>query len=423
MDLLAIRGPRLFAGLVLFRVLNALILRTHFTPDEFWQGPEVARRLAFGQGHFALLNRTWEWLPGAQIRGFLHPLIFAALYKLLTLVQLDTAWAVAHGPKLLQSIGAAVCDYYTHGLALKLFGRDTAAWALLLQLASWFNFYCLCRPYSNSLEAVLTIVSLYYWTPLWCYEKQRCNSSPDYHGVHLLLASQHGKSSDGKPAAPTAAAPAAATSHSTNESMALLIAAVCVAVRPTSATLWAAVGLARLYRLPRVAWLRYLLCSVLPIVGSVLAVSTAIDRWLYGQWVFVPYQFLKFNVLDGKSALFGVQTVNCSNELTLYSIFHTLNSPTPWHWLFTQGAPAVLGASLPLFILGAAVAPADQRSAALLVLWFIAVHSISAHKEFRFLLPVLPLKNIYAGYGLQWLLLRCSSSSQQLNYAKRCCRR
>jgi GPI mannosyltransferase 3 len=120
----------------------------------------------------ALLNRTWEWLPGAQIRGFLHPLIFAALYKLLALVQLDTAWAVAHGPKLLQSIGAAVCDYYTHGLALKLFGRDTAAWGLLLQLASWFDFYCLCRPYSNSLEAVLTIVSLYYWTPLWCYDKQ-----------------------------------------------------------------------------------------------------------------------------------------------------------------------------------------------------------------------------------------------------------
>jgi GPI mannosyltransferase 3 len=89
--------------------------------------------------------------------------------------------------------------------------------------------------------------------------------------------------------------------------VALLIAALCVAVRPTSAALWAAVGLARLYRLPRVAWLRYLLCSVLPIVGSVLAISTAIDRWLYGQWVLVPYQFLKFNVLDGKSALFGVQ--------------------------------------------------------------------------------------------------------------------
>jgi Alg9-like mannosyltransferase family len=119
-----------------------------------------------------------------------------------------------------------------------------------------------------------------------------------------LCSLQHGRSSDGKPAAPTTAA---ATRQHTNESLALLIAAVCVAVRPTSATLWAAVGLARLYRLPRAAWLRYVLRSVLPIVGSVLTVSTVVDRWLYGQWVFVPYQFLKFNVLDGKSALFGVQ--------------------------------------------------------------------------------------------------------------------
>jgi Alg9-like mannosyltransferase family len=73
---------------------------------------------------------------------------------------------------------------------------------------------------------------------------------------------------------------------------------------------------------------------------------------------------------------------------------------------------------MPLFILGAAVAPAGQRSAALLVLWFTAVHSVSAHKEFRFLLPVLPLMNIYAGYGLQWLLLRCGSSSKKVHFTQ-----
>jgi GPI mannosyltransferase 3 len=75
----------------------------------------------------------------------------------------------------------------------------------------------------------------------------------------------------------------------------------------------------------------------------------------------------------------------------------------------------VLGASLPLFILGAAVAPAAQRTTALLVLWFTAVHSVSAHKEFRFLLPVLPLMNIYAGYGLQWLLLRRNASVKKVH--------
>lgn len=44
-------GRKLLAVLVVFRVLNALVLRTSFTPDEFWQGPEPAHLLAFGKGH------------------------------------------------------------------------------------------------------------------------------------------------------------------------------------------------------------------------------------------------------------------------------------------------------------------------------------------------------------------------------------
>jgi phosphatidylinositol glycan class B len=39
---------RLFAALVCFRVVNALLVRTYFNPDEFWQSTEVAHRLVFG---------------------------------------------------------------------------------------------------------------------------------------------------------------------------------------------------------------------------------------------------------------------------------------------------------------------------------------------------------------------------------------
>jgi phosphatidylinositol glycan class B len=46
----------LFAGLCLFRTLNALLVQTYFNPDEYWQGPEVAHHMAFGYGHL-----TWEW--------------------------------------------------------------------------------------------------------------------------------------------------------------------------------------------------------------------------------------------------------------------------------------------------------------------------------------------------------------------------
>lgn len=44
-------GAKLLSLLVAFRVLDSLLVRTSFTPDEFWQGPEPAHLLAFGKGH------------------------------------------------------------------------------------------------------------------------------------------------------------------------------------------------------------------------------------------------------------------------------------------------------------------------------------------------------------------------------------
>ena len=40
-----------FPVLLLFRVANSLCVRTYFTPDEYWQGPEVAHGMVFGYGH------------------------------------------------------------------------------------------------------------------------------------------------------------------------------------------------------------------------------------------------------------------------------------------------------------------------------------------------------------------------------------
>jgi hypothetical protein len=36
------------------------------------------------------VHLTWEWQRG--LRSYLHPLIFAALYKILALLRLDTPW-------------------------------------------------------------------------------------------------------------------------------------------------------------------------------------------------------------------------------------------------------------------------------------------------------------------------------------------
>ena len=73
----------LVLGLVAFRGLNSLLVRTYFHPDEYWQALEVAHRVTFGYGYL-----TWEWGP-VGLRSVLHPALFAGLYKLLSILGLE----------------------------------------------------------------------------------------------------------------------------------------------------------------------------------------------------------------------------------------------------------------------------------------------------------------------------------------------
>mmetsp|Transcript_21034 Transcript_21034/g.27199 ORF Transcript_21034/g.27199 Transcript_21034/m.27199 type:complete len:543 (-) Transcript_21034:234-1862(-) len=327
-------GYYLIFSLLFFRIINALVVKTYFTPDEFWQSLEVAYQVIFGKGEL-----TWEWKEKAQIRGYSHPLLFAALYKALSITGCDTVWMVANAPKILQGLFAAVCDLATYSLAHKYFGGRVARWSLFCQLVSWFCFYCLCRTYSNSLEATLTMVALNFWTPIW----------------------------EG----------GAGTKN--QERQALVFAASCVAIRSTSATLWIFVGLLRLTHFSNFQDLiKYLLLDVCLLAGGTIGLSVAIDSYFYGSFTFTPWNFVKFNVIEGGSAAFGSH---------------------PWHWFVSQGLPVICGPFVPLTLMGSWWAGKRASGLAAVAAWFVVIHSLSAHKEFRFLLPILPICNIYAGYA------------------------
>jgi len=79
---------------------------------------------------------------------------------------------------------------------------------LFSQLSNWFMFYCFSRTLSNSLETVLTLVSLYFWPCM--------RSSSNYSFV--------------------------------SRKWGLAVAAVACAIRPTSAITWLYVGLLELLK-------------------------------------------------------------------------------------------------------------------------------------------------------------------------------
>uniref|UniRef100_A0A0X3PFG8 Mannosyltransferase n=3 Tax=Schistocephalus solidus TaxID=70667 RepID=A0A0X3PFG8_SCHSO len=120
--------------LILFRIFNALIIRTTFVPDEYWQSIEVAHRWAFGYGAL-----TWEWWNSTAIRSPLHPLMFAGLYKLLAAVGFDSRLAIIYLPRLLHGILAAVADYNLYGLTNLISDPTTAKVVLPSRGLFWWH--------------------------------------------------------------------------------------------------------------------------------------------------------------------------------------------------------------------------------------------------------------------------------------------
>ncbi|KJE90215.1 GPI mannosyltransferase 3 [Capsaspora owczarzaki ATCC 30864] len=336
------------AAIVVFRLVNALLTQTSFVPDEYWQSLEVAHRSVFGYGYL-----TWEWTDG-KLRGFLHPAVFAALNLLLQKLA-PTEWLpelIVVAPRLLQAVIASVGDCYVYRLAFKLYGnsRRAANLALVCHLTAWFGFYTMCRTLSNSMEAVGTVIALYYW-PLPS-PSQPLPKDIDFH-------------------------------------KALAAAAVTTLLRPTSAILWIVVVLHHLWTFRFAGFLR--LVSQALVVGMLaLGAATALDYIFYQELVFVQLNFLRFNLLTNAASFYGVHA---------------------WHWYWSQGLPAVQGPLIVPFARGAwlslfdkSMRPTDKaanRWLLLLITATVAALSLQPHKEFRFVLPLLPLVACLCGSTLE----------------------
>jgi phosphatidylinositol glycan class B len=333
----------MFFLLLLFRIINSLVVSTYFDPDEFWQSLEVAHNLVYGRGYL-----TWEWTHG--IRSYAHPLLFAAIYKLLDFFNLSNSGLVIIAPKVLQAFFAATTDYYIFKLTEKMFGPRPARWALFCSLVSWFNFYCLVRTYSNSVEACFTAIALFHW--------------------------------------PT-------SSTNGNLIKSLVFAAISCIFRPTSALVWIFLGLHYAFSFPNLTG-ALIRASVL--VGSIaIAFLISLDSYFYREWIFTPWNFVRVNLLENISLFYGSH---------------------PFHFYFSQGVPVILLTFLPFTIYGVYQSSPSQRTVFWMCMFFTVALGFQAHKEFRFLIPILGPLLVYAAKGLNEFQIRESMISSQKRYLR-----
>lgn len=144
----------ILSALLVFRFINALCVRTFFQPDEYFQALEPAWSMAFGSDSGAWLtwvnkyflplfllsggvlirvNKEWQH----QLRSSLHPAIFGAAYKavyslmdFLEFYEPFRAFILVPMPKIIQSVFAALGDFYTWRLATEIYGMESnVPWA------------------------------------------------------------------------------------------------------------------------------------------------------------------------------------------------------------------------------------------------------------------------------------------------------
>lgn len=331
--------------LIVYRCICALLQQTAFAPDEFWQGPEVAHRLVFGYGHV-----TWEWVVG--IRSYVHPLMYAVVYQLLRWAGMDGwRWVMVKGPQMVHVMLTVWADISVYKITrVYLEDEGVAVLALVCQLLNWFGSYCLVRTFSNSVEACLTAYALYaYATCLKNGKKQGSRVAHDTARYTVYW---------------------------------VFCAALCVVLRPASGVFW---GILAVYSVVFNRGRRVLHIMTGLLVGClVLFAASSIDRWMYGRWELVPWNFFKFNVLSDGSSLYGVN---------------------PWHANFSTHLPSMLLSYIPFFLLGCITCMRQGRwhlvGACVL---YCVVYSIPAHKEIRFLLPALIMCMPVTALGLKQFL-------------------
>jgi len=101
-----------------------------------------------------------------------------------------------------------------------------------------------------------------------------------------------------------------------------------------------------------------------------IAIGVLIDKWFYGEWVFTSWNYFKINVIEGKASYFGT---------------------SPWYAYFTWNFADLIPPFSILIIAGVIYSLVKYRTNifSLTIIPFLLAHLFVAHKEARFLFPMI----------------------------------
>jgi len=347
----------LCAAILLPRAYGAIHDQGMIWADEIFQTLEQGHRLVFGYGLV-----PWEFRVGA--RSWLLPGLIGGAMKLLAFLGVKSGAGLVIGVKLLFAALAVVTFYPM----LRMAEAWGGVFALVLLGVAASSFPA-CLIYGSRAMAEVASAPFLAWSLwlLWPWGMGRAGKA----AVYAVLQVGGGRG-NGRLFGAGALLGLATLLRYQNGILLPLILIIVVARRSLRAAAWVAAGIA-----------------------LVLLLGGLLDWVTWGR----PFQsltvYLRFNLMEGGANQWGIAKRGFYARV-----------------LLSANGPALL-----ILVVGFIAGLRRTWPVALPTLLFLCVHTAIAHKELRFLYPVLPLFLLCAAVGLAALLSKLPFSRERRNAA------
>ncbi|KAF7713913.1 Dolichyl-P-Man:Man(7)GlcNAc(2)-PP-dolichol alpha-1,6-mannosyltransferase [Penicillium ucsense] len=341
----------LLAGLILLHLLAAPYTKVEesfhvqATHDILAHGLPYGDSIEHGQyDHFDF--------PGAVPRTAVGATILAGLTPMLI-----TTWTGVNQQIFIRALlglyNALALGIFARGLR-NSFGQTVAVWYLLFQCSQFHLIYYASRPLSNMFAFGLTTLAMRYLLPDSIAQPESARSR--HVGVRLALC---------------------------------LLTVAGVIFRAEIALLLAFTTLSLLAVHGKEVLVDVVVAGVVGVLGGLLS-TVGIDTIFWKKWVWPELNAFVFNVVEGQSSAWGTE---------------------PFWFYFTNALPRLLLNPL-VYLIAIPVAlqnPALRRPILPLLapsVFFVALYSAQPHKEWRFILYVVPVLTATAALGAAYLWRR-----------------
>ena len=334
LKLLTHKKSILFICGIIFFLLTAFFSEGFYHGDEHFQIVEFAQ---FKLGKTAQVNLPWEF--DAQIRPTMQPAIAMGIFHLCDLISITDPHSKAFVLRLITSIFAFSAIAIFLRSIKHLIKPSFQNWLIILSLFLWFIPFINVR-FSSETWAGITLL---YGLSFLIREKRR--------QIHYIIAGLF-----------------IGFSFVFRFQMGFAIIGIL---------LWLFINQKSSFR----CTLLFALSSALPI-----GLGTLLDTWFYGDFVFTPWNYFEYNIIQGVASEFGT---------------------SPWYYyLFAVFRFSFFPIGILILLSLLKVTLTSPKN---LIIWvvipFIIFHSVVGHKELRFLFPIanlVPFLIVMAIQEIKW---------------------